>query len=102
MLLMSLQGDIDRNGYKMPPKSACIGCPYHDNAQWRDMRDNRPDEWRDAVEFDKGIRNNLHNVTMTAYVHRSLVPLNEVDLSTERDRGQMDLFGNECEGMCGV
>ena len=91
MLLMSLQGDIDRNGYKMPPKSACIGCPYHDNAQWRD-----------AVEFDKGIRNNLHNVTMTAYVHRSLVPLNEVDLSTERDRGQMDLFGNECEGMCGV
>lgn len=26
----------------------------------------------------------------------------EVDLSTELERGQMSLFGNECEGICGV
>lgn len=36
------------------------------------------------------------------YLHRSLVPLDMVDLSTESERGQMDLFGNDCTGMCGV
>jgi hypothetical protein len=36
------------------------------------------------------------------FVHRDRVPLTEVDLSTAEDRGQLDLFNNECEGMCGV
>jgi len=35
-------------------------------------------------------------------MHRSLVPLDQVDLSTAEDRGQLNLFLNECEGMCGV
>ncbi len=26
-------------GYPNPPKSACIGCPFHDNGRWRAMRD---------------------------------------------------------------
>lgn len=39
-----------------PPKSACIGCPYHSNALWQDMRDNHPDEWADAVSVDRAIR----------------------------------------------
>jgi hypothetical protein len=35
-------------------------------------------------------------------VHRDLVPLDQVDLSTDAERGQADLFNDECEGMCGV
>lgn len=35
-------------------------------------------------------------------VHRSCKPIDEVDLSTDLDRGQGSLFGNECEGMCGL
>jgi hypothetical protein len=30
------------------------------------------------------------------------VPLPEVDLRTDDEAGQPDLFNNECEGMCGV
>jgi hypothetical protein len=30
------------------------------------------------------------------------VPLDASDLSTAADRGQLDLWPNECEGMCGV
>jgi hypothetical protein len=30
------------------------------------------------------------------------VPLDQADLSTAADRGQLDLWLNECEGMCGV
>jgi len=37
----------------------------------------------------------------TPYLHRSLKPLREVDL-TDYSSDQGELFGNECEGMCGV
>jgi hypothetical protein len=35
-------------------------------------------------------------------MHAQRVPLEQVDLSTAEDRGQLSLFNNECEGMCGV
>lgn len=85
------------HGYPQPPKSSCIGCPYKSNRQWRAMRDNAPDEWADAVAFDASMR--YDRIDGTAYLHRSLVPLPMVDLSTERERGQLDLFDiGECDG----
>ena len=89
---------LKRHGYPIPPKSSCIVCPYHDNAYWRDMRDNRPDEWRRAVEFDREIRRGLRGVEQEAYLHRQLVPLDEADIDGV---DQVSLFGEECEGMCG-
>lgn len=92
-------------GYPEPPKSACIGCPYHSDHQWRQMRDHDPESWRDAVEFDREIRRvGIRKIEGEPYLHRSLKPLDEVDLSTPEDHGQMvlDGFGAECEGMCGV
>lgn len=38
------------------PKSSCLGCPFHGNAQWRHIRDTSPAEWEDVVEFDAAIR----------------------------------------------
>ena len=81
------------------PKSACIGCPYHSDGQWRDLRDNSPDEWADAVEVDLAIRTQRRE---PQFMHRQRVPLDEVDLSTAEEWGQGDLFNNECEGLCGV
>jgi hypothetical protein len=96
-------GWLDRNGYPEPPKSACIGCPYHANPQWRAMRDTDPDSWRDAVEFDREIRRvGIRKIEGEPYLHRSLKPLDEVDLRTDEDLGQMSMFTDECEGMCGV
>jgi hypothetical protein len=91
---------IERNGYPTPPKSACIGCPFHRDAQWRALRDN-PVEWQDAIEVDAAIRSQPKH-RGKQYMHRSLVPLAEVDLRTLEDHGQLNLFNNECEGMCGV
>ena len=45
---------------------------------------------------------NRPGVTGTVYIHRDMVPLDEVNLDNENDRGQMDMFGEECEGLCGV
>lgn len=88
------------------PRSACIGCPYHSDHEWRNIREN-PVEWADAVEFDVAIRKG--SVARTgdelrgeAFLHRSCVPLDQVDLSTPEDRGQGSLFGDECAGVCGV
>lgn len=94
---------IERNGYPPPPKSACIGCPFHSDAMWREMRDQRPDEWADAVAVDAALRiGDNRGIRATEYMHRQCVPLGQVDLSTAAERGQPDLFNNECEGMCGV
>jgi len=88
------------HGHPIPGKSACIGCPYHSDAVWRDLRDNRPDEWAEAVAVDRAIRE-LPMLDGQAFLHRRRVPLDEVDLSTPEERGQLS-FSDECEGMCGV
>lgn len=83
------------------PKSACVGCPFHSDERWREMRATSPAEWADAVEVDRAIRHHPR-FRGEQFMHAQRVPLDEVDLSTPEDRGQLDLFVNECEGMCGV
>lgn len=92
---------LKRHGYPIPPKSSCIGCPYHSNEIWRHFKDNDPVSWQDAVEFDNAVRKVRH-IDAPIFLHESLVPLSEVDLTTIEDKGQLNLFNNECEGMCGV
>ena len=87
------------HGYPEPPRSACIGCPYRGDAEWLEMKRDRPEEWQDAVEFDRAIRHGVKGVRLPAFVHDSLVPLEEAELRNDR---QSDLWGEECTGMCGV
>lgn len=91
---------LQRNNYPRAPKSSCIGCPFHSDDQWRALRNN-PIEWADALEVDAAIRKPARGKGQQ-FMHRSMVPLDQVDLSTAEDRGQLNLFINECEGMCGV
>ncbi|MFH1555304.1 MAG: hypothetical protein ABII76_10625 [Pseudomonadota bacterium] len=93
---------LDRHGYPTPPKSSCIGCPFHSDAMWRTLRDHNAEDWRDAVAVDHAIRTGMRGMRAELYLHRSAVPLEQADLSNDTDRGQRDLFGNECEGLCGV
>lgn len=85
-------------GYPRPPRSACIGCPYRSNEEWRRLT---PPEFDDAVAVDAAIRRQpgMHS---EQFMHRKLVPLDQVDLSTPEERGQLNLFLNECEGLCGL
>lgn len=98
---------LERNGYPKPPKSACTFCPFRSDAEWRALRDNgHPEDFQQAVEVDREIRGNqsgyARDLHFTPYLHRSLKPLDQVDLSTSEERGQPDLFNNDCEGMCGL
>lgn len=93
---------MERHGYPKPPRSACVYCPHHSNEEWRRLRDEEPEAWRRAVEFDARIRTGIHRVKAQCFLHRDCVPLPQVDLSRDDERGQGLLWGNECEGMCGV
>ena len=66
------------------------------------MRDHDEEAWRDAIDVDRAIRTGIRGIRGEVYLHRSGVPLEEAGLSTLADHGQLDLWPNECEGMCGV
>jgi hypothetical protein len=89
---------LERNGYPIPPRSACLGCPFKRDSEWRHTRDGNPKEWLETIEADKQIRLASGK---EQFMHRSLKPLDEVDLSTAEDHGQLN-FLSECEGMCGI
>jgi len=95
---------LEKNEYPLPPKSACTFCPFRNDAGWINMKEKDPDSFAEAVEVDRAIRLNGTAKRMKAdlYLHRSLKPLEEVDLRSNSETGQMDMFLNDCEGMCGV
>jgi hypothetical protein len=89
---------LERNNYPRPPRSACLGCPFKRDSEWRDTKNGPADEWLATVEADKAIRLASGKAQ---FMHRSCKPLDEVDFQTAEDRGQLN-FLSECEGMCGV
>lgn len=94
---------LTSRGFGEAPRSACIGCPFHTNDEWRKLRDESPAEFADAVEVDKAIRK-CGGMRGDVFLHRQMVPLDEIDLRTDLERGQLPLFDmrDECSGMCGV
>jgi len=78
---------LTAHGFGQTPKSACIGCPFHSNMQWRQLRDKNPEEWADAVEFDASIRAgsaranaNGQPLLGQAFLHRSRMPLDQAPI----------------------
>ena len=82
-------------------KSSCTFCPYHNDGAWRDMKYNDKVSWNDAVDFDKKLRDRDTKFKHEQYLHRSCLPLDEIDFDNIEDKGQLSFLG-ECEGMCGV
>ena len=91
------------NGYnELPQKSACTFCPYHSNESWENMKEKDRASFDEAVRVDEAIRAGLSGTTHQLYVHRSCIPLRDVDF-TAPDKDQITFsFMDECDGMCGV
>jgi hypothetical protein len=92
---------FEAKGYPPPPKSSCIGCPFHNNAEWRLIKQD-PESWADALAIDAAIREPVRGLHARQFMHSKRIPLAEVDLSTSAEREAANQFVNECEGMCGV
>lgn len=87
------------HGLEVPPKSACTFCPYHNTAEWRRIKNN-PADWAEAVAVDNAIRK--AHPPYDLFVHPSRKPLEDVDLRTAEEKGQLSLWDAECSGICGV
>ena len=66
---------IAEYGWPPAPKSSCWMCPNRRDAQWIHMRENRPGDFAQAVEFDKELRKTKPDV----FLHELRVPLGEVE-----------------------
>ena len=96
----------DGKNYRTPAKSSCIGCPYHDNTLWNEIKKESPEEFEEACKIDDMMRHSANNKNIERYLHRRGEPLRSIDfdklLQKKKKDDQLDLFNNECEGMCGV
>ena len=103
---------MKHSDYGTAPRSACIVCPFRDNSNWKHLKENNPDEFQYAVEFDEWLRdknsksigldnfNKLDNGS-EQYLYRKKIPLRIANFDEPKDY-QYSLFDDECEGMCGV
>ena len=84
------------------PRSACIGCPYHTDAEWAHMKHHDPRSWSDAVYVDNALRSTTRAERFDGemYLHNSMTPLSKVNLLPVSQ--ELTMFGDECEGLCGV
>ncbi|MGW3183277.1 hypothetical protein ACWDD9_28780 [Kitasatospora sp. NPDC001119] len=91
-------GLLAEHGLEGTPKSSCLGCPFHGNAQWRAIRDGDPAEWEDVVAFDRDIRAGNARANADgrpllgqAYLHRSRIPLDRAPIDRLTRREQLAL-----------
>lgn len=96
---------LTRNGYPVAPRSACVGCPFHGDDEWRNLKENAPLDFAAAVEDERRLQDAARRQNALdgmPYLHGSCQPLDTVDFQSRASHGQLSLFGNECEGLCGV
>ena len=95
--------DWFEENYKLtPPRSACTFCPFHSNEEWLKIKENKK-EWEEVVKLEKSLTNNqqLKKVGYNdkAYFTNKCIPIDQVDFKETTD--QLDLFENDCTGLCG-
>ena len=90
------------HGHPRPPKSACKQCPYHADLTWIQLRDEEPQDFADAVQYEKDMQaaaSQQEVLKGVPFLHSSLVPLDQVVFDPNEKK---DKFNRTCEGMCGV
>ena len=73
---------MEQNGFTVPVRSSCVGCPFHDNTEWLALND---EEFKDACDFDESVRAiGMTHPSLTfeytkdsVYLRRDLKPLAE-------------------------
>jgi len=89
------------------PRSACVFCPFHDDAEWQAQKDRGGLDWGRSVYIDEQLRKpgNIVNrgLEQDLYLHRQCKPLVEIDFHPRENRKEMQLgFQLDCMGVCGV
>ncbi len=89
---------LEEHGFNNVKKSSCVFCPYHSNKNWKEIKQNYPEEWERVKKVDNAIRDSSkRGVKDKLFLHRSLVPIDEAYLQEDQE----ELFMCE-EGYCGI
>lgn len=78
-------------GLALPPKSACVCCPYRQASDWIEMRRDAPNEFDDAIAFDEEHRHISYldrtgGAEDALYIYKHGGPLAEADLEADAAR----------------
>jgi len=86
------------NNLLIPPKSSCVFCPFQSSNRWKKTLEN-PKEKEKVIEVDNAIRDmSMKGMRSKMYLTQHCLPIEKVNFQNIPD----DLFGNECEGYCGI
>lgn len=88
---------VQRAGLPEPPRSACWMCPHRNNAEWRHLRDNQPQDWDKAVALENSIQERDER-DGGIYLHRQMVSLGDAII----DSDNIDMFDACDSGFCFV
>lgn len=87
---------LESRDLPVPPQSACVCCPYRKASEWIQLREEEPESWREAVEFDRSNRCNplaeRGGSTVDAlYIYKHGGPLEDADLEFDAERERRGL-----------
>ena len=89
---------LEERSFHNIKKSSCVFCPYHSNKNWKEIKQNYPEEWGKVIKVDRAIRDSSkRGLSDKLFLHRTLVPISEAYLQEDQE----ELFMCE-EGFCGI
>jgi hypothetical protein len=90
--------------WRIPIRSMCNACPWHGLRSFKDMHDNRPNDWIQAVAVDEAGRDLTQiGVRNPCYVSQTLIPLTELAAMSFELPGVVENDLAQCDsGVCFV
>jgi hypothetical protein len=93
---------LRERGLRVPYKSSCVHCPFHDDTYWRRLKTDYPAYFERACQFDdwlrspEGRRRFTRKLRQDVFLHRSGIPLREVDFEAPGAGPLFELCGDYC------
>ncbi len=86
---------LQSHDLEIPVKSACVFCPFHSRAIWREIKVENGPDWRKVLEVDAAIRDRRPGYI--TYLIKPRIPIDQCDFSNEQDHGQTTLWDEQSE-----
>ncbi len=83
------------NSYPKPVKSSCLFCPLQSRAQWKEKKAKGGAEWLQILDVERRL------LERGEYLDPKGIGVSAYADSKVEDK-PINLFNNECEGMCGI
>lgn len=86
---------VEEFGLPTPPRSACWMCPNRSQKEWAYMKNNNPEDFQKAVNFEKDLQKDFPWL----WLHKDGIPIHLVDFKEDE---QVDMSQTCDSGLCFV